>query len=262
MSYDKLVLARKSCRKCVELVNPADPSHAHLDGAEVGPWSRWLASRPAKLILVGQDWGTVGYYREYNGREIPQNPTNERLKKFLEVCGFAVGPPDQTDRLSGVFATNAILCLKHGRANELSAPVKSKWYSACNQFLKWTIEETSAPVVVALGERAYEAVVRAYGIPLLPFREAVAASPIPVDGPRVLFAVYHPAARPNNRTLGQMRADWNRIAAHLKGLDQIIAAPPAQPPLDNPAHTDEVDQMKTRTKDESKVSGTGHPRHF
>ena len=61
MSYDKLVLARKSCRKCAELVNPADPSHAHLDGAEVGPWSRWLASRPAKLILVGQDWGTVGY---------------------------------------------------------------------------------------------------------------------------------------------------------------------------------------------------------
>jgi hypothetical protein len=57
MSYDDLVLARKSCRKCVELVNPADPSHADYDGHEVGPWSRWLASRPAKLILVGQDWG-------------------------------------------------------------------------------------------------------------------------------------------------------------------------------------------------------------
>ena len=71
MSYDKLVLARKSCRKCAELVNPADPSHAHLDGAEVGPWSRWLASRPAKLILVGQDWGTVDYYRDHNGRDIP-----------------------------------------------------------------------------------------------------------------------------------------------------------------------------------------------
>jgi uracil-DNA glycosylase len=162
MSYDKLVLARKSCRKCAELVNPADPSHAYLDGAEVGPWSRWLASRPAKLILVGQDWGTVGYYREYNGRDIPKNLTNERLKKFLELCGFAVGPPDQTDRLSGVFATNAILCLKQGRANELSAPVKSKWYSACSQFLKWTIEETSAPIVVALGSHAYEAVVSAY----------------------------------------------------------------------------------------------------
>jgi hypothetical protein len=34
MSYEKLVLARKSCRKCAELVNPADPSHVHLDGTE------------------------------------------------------------------------------------------------------------------------------------------------------------------------------------------------------------------------------------
>lgn len=229
MSYDKLVLARKSCRKCAELVNPANPSHAHLDGAEVGPWSRWLASRPAKLILVGQDWGTVDYYREHNGRDIPDNRTNDRLKEFLELCGFAVGSPDQTDRLSGVFATNAILCLKHGT---MSAPVKSKWYSACSQFLKWTIEETSAPIVVALGSHAYEAVVSAYEmIPRPPpFPEAVAASPIPVDGLRVLFAVYHPAARPNNRTLEQMRADWNRIATHLKELDQKIAAPPTQAP--------------------------------
>jgi hypothetical protein len=34
------------------LINPADASHAHYDGSEVGPWSRWLASRPAKLRLV------------------------------------------------------------------------------------------------------------------------------------------------------------------------------------------------------------------
>jgi uracil-DNA glycosylase len=216
MSYDDLVLARKSCRKCAELVNPADPSHAHLDGTEVGPWSRWLASRPAKLIIVGQDWGTVGYYRDYKGRDISKNLTNERLKIFLESCGFALGPPDQTDRRSGVFATNAVLCLKHGSASELSAPVKSKWYSACSQFLKWTIEETSAPIIIALGSRAYGAVAKAYGITRLPLREAVAASPISIDGPRVLFAFYHPAARPNDRTLEQMRADWNRIATYLK----------------------------------------------
>jgi uracil-DNA glycosylase len=130
-----------------------------------------------------------------------------------------------------VFATNAILCLRQGRADELSAPVKPKWYSACSQFLKWTIEETSAPIVVALGSHAYKAVIRAYGvIPRLPFREAVAALPFPVDGPRVLFAVYHPAARPKDRTSEQMRADWNRIATHLKELDQIIAAPPTQAP--------------------------------
>jgi uracil-DNA glycosylase len=229
MSYDKLVLARKSCRKCAELLNPADPSHVHLDGTEVGPWSRWLASRPAKLILVGQDWGTVTYYRKYNGRDIPKNLTNARLKQFLELCGFAVGPPDQTDRVSGVFATNAILCLKQGMANEMSAPVKSKWYSACSQFLKWTIEETAAPIVVALGSRAYGAIVNAYALPRMPFREAVAASPIPVDEVRVLFAVYHPAARPKDRKLEEMRSDWNRIAQHLKEIERNHRYPATGP---------------------------------
>ena len=64
MSYEQLVLARKSCRACAELVNPADPQPAQYDSTEVGPWSRWLASRAAKLILVGQDWGTAGYFRD------------------------------------------------------------------------------------------------------------------------------------------------------------------------------------------------------
>ena len=52
MSYDKLVLARKSCRRCIELVNPADPTHAQYDGSEVGPWSPWLASRPTGDVLL------------------------------------------------------------------------------------------------------------------------------------------------------------------------------------------------------------------
>jgi hypothetical protein len=110
MSYEKLVRARKHCRKChPELRNPAEFDH---DADEVGPWSRWLASRPAELILVGQDWGDVGYFQKYKGRDIPDNRTNKRLIKYLKLLGFEVGPPNITDHTSGVFATNAILCLK------------------------------------------------------------------------------------------------------------------------------------------------------
>ena len=96
MSYEQLVLARKSCRACTELVNPADPQHAQYDSTEVGPWSRWLASRPAKLILVGQDWGTAGYFRDYHGRDVSENRTNENLTEFLLLLGFRVGPPNET----------------------------------------------------------------------------------------------------------------------------------------------------------------------
>lgn len=220
MSYDQLVLARKSCRACPELTNPADPLLVDYDGSEIGPWSRWLASRPAKLVLVGQDWGTVGYFREYHGRDVRDNQTNQRLIEFLALLGFEVGPPNETDYQSGVFATNSILCLKPGDAKALSAPVKSPWFSSCRPFLKSTIEATSAPVVITLGRHAYEAVSRAFiGQVSLPFRNAVEASaPINLDADRRLFAVFHPAARPKDRSLSQMRADWARVRQEIGRL--------------------------------------------
>jgi uracil-DNA glycosylase len=217
MSYDELVCERKSCRKCAELMNPADPSHADYDGAEVGPWSRWLASRPAKIILVGQDWGSVGYFRKHHGRDVIENQTNQRLINFLSLLGFEVGPPNQTDHQSGVFATNAILCLKEGGDDALSGPVKQRWFSECRPFLKWTIEETSAPVIIALGRYAYEAVAKTYSAQRRSFREVVeTGSPVHLDRDRLLFAVFHPAARPKDRRFSQMKADWSRIAEYLK----------------------------------------------
>jgi hypothetical protein len=80
--------------------------------------------------LVGQDWGTVDYFQKHLGRDVIENATNQKLTKF------EVGPANQTDRQSGVFATNAILCLKPGAANAMSAPVKQTWFSACSSLLK------------------------------------------------------------------------------------------------------------------------------
>ncbi len=218
MSYEQLVLARKACRACSGLVNPADPVHSDYDGPEIGPWSLWLASRPAKIIVVGQDWGTDGYFRHYRGRDIAANRTNQNLTDFLSILGFDVGPPHHTDRTSGVFATNAILCLKPGPVNALSASVKGAWFSGCRRFLRWTIEESSAPTVIALGRRAYESVMRAYGaVPSSAiFRDIVEApAPTQLDARRFLFPVFHPAARPKDRSYSQMCDDWTRIAAYL-----------------------------------------------
>lgn len=151
------------------------------------------------------------------------------IKEFLSLLSFNVGPPDQTDRQSGVFATNAILCLKPGGANALSAPVKLRWFSACRSLLKWTIEESSAPTVISLGRLAFESVARAYGTTPGPFREVVEAGlPVHLDGRR-LFAVFHPAARAKDRTLPQMRADWGRIATYLKTLDSTFTPTPTAP---------------------------------
>src|SRR5262245_8128848 len=220
LSYELLVRARKECCKCRDLVNPADPSYAQHDSDEVGPWSRWLASRPAKLVIVGQDWSTTDYFEKHQGRDILGNLTNDRLREhFLKRLGYEVGPPNATDTQSGVFATNAILCLKRGAVGEMSAPVRDGWFKNCQPWLRQTIEVVDAPMVIALGRRAYDAAVGAYGAyaRALPFREAVeACSPVELVARRLLFAAFHPAARPVDRTFAKMQEDWDRIAAFMQ----------------------------------------------
>jgi uracil-DNA glycosylase len=134
----------------------------------------------------------------------------------LLLLGFNVLPTSETDCHSGVFATDAILCLKRGEANAMSAGVKKRWFRACQELLKWTIAESAAPTVISLGRPAFEAVVEAYGLKHH-FRDAVEdRSPIRLDEHRVLFAVFHPAARPKDRNQPQMRDDWTRIARYLQ----------------------------------------------
>jgi uracil-DNA glycosylase len=164
----------------------------------------------------------VGYFRKHYGRDVALNKTNQNLRNLLALLGFQVGPPHETDNESGVFATNAILCLKPGSDDAMSAPVKQAWFSNCRPLLKRTIEEVSAPTVIALGKYAFESVVKAYDADTRPFREAVEeGKPINLNRHRLLFAVFHPAARPKDRRLSQMTADWGRIAEYLKTVDDL-----------------------------------------
>ena len=212
-----MVAARKACHLCAGLRNPAESDLAAYDSDQIGPYSQWLCARPARLALVAQDWSTEGYYRDHQGRDVPDNLTNARLMRFLDMIGFPVKPPPGPDPNSGVFITNAILCLKVGKATEMSAPVKGQWFANCRPFLKRTLDTVEAPVVIALGVRAYKSVARAYEVkPTLSWRKAIEqAAPLLIGSGRRLFAAFHPAARPVNRTLDAMKADWRRIGSRI-----------------------------------------------
>jgi uracil-DNA glycosylase len=213
--YTALVQTRKTCRLCPDLVNPADAKHAHLDGDEIGPWSRWLAGKPAKILIVGQDWGTISYYQKHNGRDIPGNLTNKRLVTLLRELGFDVPEVgERTERSTPVFLTNAILCLKPG--DTMSAVVKSRWFAKCGPMLRATVAAVGAENIICLGRHAYGAVAKAFGCQHLEFRTAVgSAKPLLLPGGARAFAVFHPAARAVNRSWEQQKEDWRRIRAIL-----------------------------------------------
>ncbi|MBK7189535.1 MAG: hypothetical protein IPH86_12830 [bacterium] len=112
--YRDLVTARKACRLCHGLRNPAEVDDGCLDSDHVGPWSRWQGNLEAPLLVVGQDWGDERYLRKYGGVEGPGNRTNRTLVKLFGTIGIDIGEPGDLRGEDVVFFTNAILCLKEG----------------------------------------------------------------------------------------------------------------------------------------------------
>ena len=214
--YGALVSERKACRACADdLCNPS--AWPDLDSGEIGPWSRWQGTLDAELMVVGQDWGDVGFFKRNHGVEVNvPNPTNEALRKLLASVGIEIPPPCDDPRRGPVFFTNAILCLKQGG---LHSSVKGSWFRNCAPFLRRTIEIVRPKVVVALGERAYRAICRAFNVrPVAKFGDAV-KSPVPttvLDGIHVV-AVYHCGALGQiARSLAAQLDDWKRVRRLLK----------------------------------------------
>ncbi|HKB37829.1 MAG TPA: uracil-DNA glycosylase family protein [Gemmataceae bacterium] len=225
--YAALVSARKRCRLCVGLRNPADAELAAFDSDEIGPWSRLHGDLDADLMIIGQDWGGVRYYAVNQGLDDLRNPTMRTLERLLRGIGLDISLAEYGAGARGVFLTNAVLCLKKGG---LQAPVEWQWFENCgSHFLRRQIEIVAPRVAVALGQKAYEAVLGAFGLQVGPFRRAVEnelGTPLP-NGSRLL-AVYHCGQRILNthRPFEQQQREWRRVAKAL-GQQQRAESRPA-----------------------------------
>jgi uracil-DNA glycosylase len=219
-AYTAMVRARKSCRACAALVNPADCEGGVYDSEQIGPWSLWQPDLNADLLIVGQDWGDTRYFVKNRGRDVPNNPTNENLRVLLRSIGIEIAGPESGGACGGgVFFTNAVLCLKAGG---MQAKVQPEWFANCVvRFLQPTIDLIAPKVVATLGERAYAAITAAYDVPRIVFRKAVeqAESIIIADGIRY-FPLYHCGVRTLNthRNMDRQMRDWERVgrALHIK----------------------------------------------
>jgi uracil-DNA glycosylase len=172
-AYDSLVAARKACRACEGLENPSRCAGGVWDAEHIGPWSRWQGNLNAAVMVVGQDWGSEGYFTDNRGCDKPNSDTSSFLTKLLASIDVNVSGPTELDGFLGAaFFTNAILCLKAG--DRMSGRVKARWLSNCGtRFLRPSIELISPRVLISLGVGAYRAIARLYGLPKARFVDAV-----------------------------------------------------------------------------------------
>ena len=218
--YRDLVAQRKACRRCSGLRNPSEGSLGQFDSEEIGPWSRLHGDLDAAIMVVGQDWGDTSYYKKHSGLDDLRNPTMRTLEKLLASIGVSAPLGSYGETNSGLFLTNAILCLKQGG---LQGSVERDWFASCGKhFLKSQIDIVSPKVVVALGQRAYEGILGAYGLKRRQFRESVESEEgINLPNGSRLFAAYHCGNKILNthRKFEQQVVDWARIGRAIQNRD-------------------------------------------
>lgn len=239
-SYQRLVRARQTCRsaEALDLANPSRVEDGKYDSSEIGPWTRWAGDLEADLMVVGQDWGDVDYFLETRGFDAANNPTNLALFALLKSIDRPISSPpiltapyQAVSRTSTrVFLTNALLWLKKGG---MQAAVQHDLFTGDSAtFLQEQIAIVQPRVVVALGQRAYNAVLGAYELPLARGRfRGIVEQPGGVALPgmpsaTLLFGVYHCGARVRNttRSTEQQLRDWTRVARALKRATEHSAA--------------------------------------
>ena len=176
-------------------------NHVHILGDVNGPLD-------ADVLFVAEAPGRLGAAR--TGIPMTSDVTGRRFHAFLADAGLT------RDR---VFITNSVLCnplADNGRNRRPSA----RDVAACRDFLAAQLELVRAPVVVALGGVALEALRRIEPHQAVLARDVGGAIVWPaadVDG-RVLAPLYHPSIQSTlTRPHKAQRRDWRRLGKLLRG---------------------------------------------
>jgi hypothetical protein len=230
-AYGCLVFHRWSCEYCKKarteayanlgMQNPSRINDGEYERGQISPWSLWQNSLVAKILIVGQDWGTIDTFKRYEGRDPPATtgifPTNGRLVELIQILdpdspinasfsdGYEYNDDNKDHRL---FFTNAALCLKGGSDNQKS--VDQGILDTCvAKYTRKLIEIIRPGGVIALGQGPTIAISKAFGVYATEiskrFSEVVGRH-VPyhlewVGGQSELFPVYHCGNRGKNNRI-------------------------------------------------------------
>ena len=210
--YEELVKKRKAHIFSDGLQNPSTIQDGEFDGhSHIDAWSQWHGNIDARILVIGQDWGDVDYFKRNNGQLGDNNPTNKNLLKLFLEIGIDIGLPNQP-KPQPIFFTNAILGLK-GKEGEktLSGPVKSSWIKESTQhFTKELIDIIQPKFIITLGVKPLYALQLIYPeIPKEKLSVLIHKNPIQLKNGTQLFAFYHCGSLGLvNRKLDDQLEDW------------------------------------------------------
>ena len=170
---EQLTKARRNCRECSSLCSKTDvvlfnsAEDSRLDFDTIGPWTRWNGNLNAKVMIVGQDWGTKEYLKEFKKwqekhNNLPYedyNKTNNNLASCIKQLNKEwdilnpIGIEDNSRY--PLYFTNEILCYKDEKY--MSASIPSVFYRECSQlFLLEQIEIVEPQEVILLGSDTFK----------------------------------------------------------------------------------------------------------
>ncbi|MCH7718864.1 MAG: uracil-DNA glycosylase [Chloroflexi bacterium] len=175
-------------------------NHVHILGETNGPLD-------ADLLFVAEAPGRLGAAR--TGIPMTSDVTGRRFHAFLADAGI--------DRRR-VFITNSILCnpLTPNGHNRRPSP---REVAACRDFLAAQLRLLRAPVVVALGGVALEALGRIEPHDAVLAQDVGRALPWPSAGRRTLVPLYHPSIQSTlTRPHETQRRDWRRLGEVVRAV--------------------------------------------
>lgn len=197
--FDALVDEVARCRSCPRV------RHTHALSPANGPTR-------ARAIFVAEAPGARG--AAITGIPLTGDESGRRFDAFLALAGLC---------RDEIFVTNALLCHPATAAGRNRTPARDE-LARCRTFLARTLDLIDAPVVIALGRVALDALAA-----LEPHALTLAADVATARAwrGRTLVALYHPGRQSTlHRPHQQQEDDWRRLRRLLAAVTRSPAPLP------------------------------------
>lgn len=211
--YNHLVLERKKYQyNDSEIVNPS--MLKILNDEHLNAWAYWHNNLDAAILLIGQDFGDVNYYKKYDGKDDSANGTNVNLSILFNEIGIETGNSDTPNKEAKLYFTNAVLGVKNGG---MAAAIKKKWYTdTAIKFTKPLIDIIQPKIIIAMGAIAYDAISIIYSLNKKAMKNIIEENPIELPDHKKLFVVYHCSGLGiANRNFKKQMEDWKKIKQYI-----------------------------------------------